>query len=88
MKVASSASSAATDNGGVPWHWQPPQPLVCRLLSIASPIPTACGLCLLHSHQCLCHSIFAGLIQQQSAAKPIKEFSYVSVTFYSKETKI
>jgi len=42
MRVASSASSAATDNGGVPWHWQPPQPLVCRLQSIASPIPTVC----------------------------------------------
>ena len=74
MRVASSASLAATDYGGVPWHWQPPQPLARILLSIPPPIPTACDLCLLHSHQSLCHSIFAGLIQQQSAAKPIKEF--------------
>ena len=41
MRVASSASLAATDYGGVPWHWQPPQPLACILLSIPSPIPTA-----------------------------------------------
>ena len=74
MRVASSASLAATDYGGVPWHWQPPQPLACILLSIPSPIPTACDLCLLNSRQSLCHSIFAGLIQQQSAAKPLKEF--------------
>ena len=74
MRVASSASLAATDYGGVPWHWQPPQPLACILLSIPSPIPTACDLCLLKSHQSLCHSIFAGVIQQQSAAKPLKEF--------------
>ena len=74
MGVASLASLAATDYGSVPWHWQPPQPLACILLSISSPIPTACDLCLLHSHQSLSHSILAGLIQQQSAAKPIKEF--------------
>ena len=29
--------------------WQPPQPLACILLSIPSPIPTACDPCLLHS---------------------------------------
>ena len=72
--MASSASLAATDYGGVPWHWQPPQPLACILLSIPSPIPTVCDLCLLHSHQSLWHSIFAGLKKQQPAAKPIKEF--------------
>ena len=38
MRVASSASLAATDYGGVPWHWQPPQPLARILLSIPPPI--------------------------------------------------